>query len=103
MAAWRAKLGVLVPSGNSTLEPEFYKMIPKGVSVHFSRLNLKADVENEIERMTENMEPEVQKLAHADVDVIAFGCTGGSLLRGMGYDREIINRIKAVCNVPTTT
>lgn len=99
----RTKLGVLVPSGNSTMEPELYKMAPEGVSMHFARLKLAADIEEEIMKMTENMEQEVEKLADADVDVIAFGCTGGSLIMGKGYDFKLIKRIKAVSNTPATS
>lgn len=100
---WRAKFGVLVPSGNSTMEPELYKMVPEGVSLHFSRLKLKADVEEELLRMTENLETETEKLADAEVDVICFGCTGGSLIKGKGFDKEIIKRIENTCNIPATT
>lgn len=103
MAVWRAKLGVFVPSANSVLEPEFYRMIPEGISVHFSRLKLKADIREDLEKMTENMDEEVQKLADAGVDVIAFGCTTGSLIMGKGYDEKIIKRIESVCGIPATT
>ena len=34
----RARIGVLVPPGNPTVEPELYRMAPDGVSVHFARL-----------------------------------------------------------------
>ncbi|MBI1734035.1 MAG: hypothetical protein HYR51_02570, partial [Candidatus Rokubacteria bacterium] len=32
------RIGVLVPPGNPTVEPEFYRMAPAGVTVHFARL-----------------------------------------------------------------
>jgi maleate cis-trans isomerase len=38
MFGWRARIGVLVPPGNPTVEPEFYMMAPEGVSIHFARL-----------------------------------------------------------------
>jgi maleate isomerase len=38
MFGWRARIGVLVPPGNPTIEPEFYMMAPEGVSIHFARL-----------------------------------------------------------------
>jgi hypothetical protein len=38
MFGWRARIGVLVPPGNPTVEPEFYMMVPDGVTVHCARL-----------------------------------------------------------------
>ncbi len=35
-------LGVLVPAGNPTVEPERYRMAPSGVTVHFARMNAPA-------------------------------------------------------------
>lgn len=33
------RLGVLVPSGNPTIEPELYRMAPPGLTIHFARLD----------------------------------------------------------------
>ena len=38
MLGWRARIGVLVPSTNTTLEPELYAMAPRGVTCHVSRM-----------------------------------------------------------------
>jgi hypothetical protein len=35
----RARIGVLVPAGNLTVEPELYRMAPPGVTIHFARLD----------------------------------------------------------------
>jgi hypothetical protein len=35
----RCRIGVLVPPGNPTIEPELYRMAPPGVSLHFARLD----------------------------------------------------------------
>ena len=33
------RVGVLVPAGNPTVEPELYRMAPPGVTFHFARLD----------------------------------------------------------------
>ncbi|HXJ83865.1 MAG TPA: arylmalonate decarboxylase, partial [Candidatus Methylomirabilis sp.] len=35
---YRAKLGVLVPSTNTIVEPDFYAMAPLGVTIHTARI-----------------------------------------------------------------
>src|SRR4030042_242321 len=34
------RVGLLVPSSNTVMEPEFYRMAPQGVSVHSARIRL---------------------------------------------------------------
>ena len=103
MFGWRARLGVLVPSINKTMEPEMCQMAPKGVSVHFSRLRQREDTVEELKRMAADVPRGAAELADAEVDVIAFGCTSGSLLGGRGYDEDLIKQIESVSHIPAIT
>ena len=38
MFGWRAKIGIIIPSVNTTMEPEMWLMAPEGVSIHTSRM-----------------------------------------------------------------
>jgi maleate isomerase len=100
---WRLKLGVAVPSANAVMEPEFNKMAPLGVSVHFARMWLKADTEEQINGLINYTKEAAELLSHAGVDLVAFGCTTGSLIQGMGYDARIINIIEKATGIPATT
>ncbi len=42
-------------------------------------------------------------LAGAEVDVVVFSCTAGSLLGGPGYDKEIIERLEKRTGTKVTT
>jgi maleate isomerase len=100
MNGWRGRLGLIVPSSNTTNEPEFYRTLPEGVSLHTARMRLEdADADNLV-GMAEEVERCVELLATADVDVVAYGCTTGSLVKGPGYDEEIEGRIEAAAGVP---
>ena len=38
MYGWRGRIGLLVPSINTTMETEFWRIAPAGVSVHTARI-----------------------------------------------------------------
>ena len=38
---WRKKFGVLAPSTNTIVEPDFYRMGVPGVTCHFSRIHIR--------------------------------------------------------------
>lgn len=100
MNGWRGRLGLIVPSSNTTNEPEFHRTLPEGVSLHTARMRLEdADADN-LTRMADEVERCVELLSTADVDVIAYGCTTGSLVEGLGYDEEIESRIREAAAVP---
>lgn len=100
MYGWRTRLGLVVPSSNTTNEPEFYEHLPEGVSLHTARMRLEDATADELERMADEIERCVDLLSTADVDVLAYGCTTGSLVKGDGYDEEIEARLSDAAGVP---
>lgn len=103
MYGWKARFGVAVPSANAVMERELNLMCPEGVSVHFSRMWLKADTKEEILGLYDKVKEAVELLSHVNPSVIAFGCTAGSLIKGLGYDREIIKIIEESTGVHATS
>lgn len=78
----RAKLGVIVPTTNTANEAEWNMVAPADVSIHAARMPLHEDTSTEEgERaLYRDVRRCVGELAQADVDVIAYGCTAGSLV-----------------------
>ena len=105
MIGWKAKIGVLVPSCNYIIEPEMYKMVSQnsGITVHFARMFLTEDSEEEIKALPKHAKEASILLMHAAVDIIGFGCTAGSFVGGLDYDKKIINDIESITNIPVTT
>lgn len=80
-----------------------YKMTPPGVTLHFSRIPQTEDTEEQLASMINYVPQASELLAHARVNAIAFGCTSGSFIKGMGYDKQIINLIEKYTGIPATT
>lgn len=94
MYGWRARIGLIVPSSNTTNESEFWKWAPDGVSIHTTRMPLvEVDAEEQLE-MAEEIERWAEFCSHTEPDVLAYGCTTGSLVHGAGYDEEIERRLE---------
>lgn len=99
---WDARLGVLVPSANAVMERDAAMLLPAlpgGVTAHFARMKLTRDDADQIEGLIDH----VPTAADAGVDAIAFACTTGSLIRGLGYDDRICQIITEVTGSPATT
>jgi arylmalonate decarboxylase len=74
--SWRGRIGLIAPSTNTTLEPEFARMTPEGIGVYVSRVHQMGRQElSSYQRMADGIATASTLLATSEVDVIAFGCT----------------------------
>jgi len=97
------RLGLLVPSSNSTQEPEFVQMLPPSVSLHVTRLTLsRIDPESTMNIVAE-LEKESRKLGDAAVDIVVLAATAPSTRLGKGYDAQLIKRMQDASGKPATT
>ncbi len=51
---WRTRTGLMIPSSNITMGPEFNAMKPEGVSVHAARLTAEAGTVEGLTRMAKD-------------------------------------------------
>jgi maleate isomerase len=100
--ATRTRIGVMVPSTNTTCEADFQLVLPRSYTVHGQRLWLTNDAlgEEGMLRMNGEIESGARYLATASVDAISYGCTTGSFFKGPGWDREMIDLIERTAKVP---
>ncbi len=104
MYGWKARIGLILPSLNAVMEPEFNTMSPDGISVHATRLMHQGNISmTELKKMAEGTESAAELLATAGVNVIAYACTSGSLVGGMGWDQQLISRMEKATAIPATT
>lgn len=104
MRGWRAKLGLIIPSTNSTMEPDFNLLAPDGVTIHSARLKTQREATFEtLKEMEKLVLPAAMSLADCEVDAICYGCTSGSFIEGPSFSDRIITNIEKETGVPAVT
>ena len=93
-------LGLVLPSTNIVMEPEFWRICSDFAALHVSRMRIKDVSPEGLEAMENEAIDAALRLADARVDVIGYGCTSGSFYRGVGHDREIVEKIENATGIP---
>lgn len=98
----RTRIGVIVPSTNTTCEADFQMAAPQHVTIHGQRMWITNDAMGEagMERMNAEIETGARYLATANVDLVAYGCTTGSFYKGPGWDAEMLALLQREAGVP---
>ena len=96
-----AKLGLIVPSSNTTMESEFWRIVSDWATAHTARIKLHDITIFELERMEDQTTEAALQLSDASVDIIGYGCTSGSIVRGGDHFREIEEKITSETGIPS--
>ena len=99
------RVGLIVPSTNTVMEPDLYRNLPSGTTVHTSRMLLEGSVTIEAEElMLDVYLPEcARQIGTLQPDVVVFGCTSAGALRGPAYEQELAEEISKATGAPTIT
>ncbi len=97
-------VGLLTPQANTTVEPEFWSLLPP----HFSAINgrlisSKNTIEERLVDYFERIEQSAQQFANAPIGCIAIACTGASYLVGRDREDELMGNIAARHKVKVLT
>jgi maleate cis-trans isomerase len=112
MLGWRARIAVLVPPGNPTVEPEMYRMAPVGVSVHFARLDPGDDTGDPgaADGMAERtraylaaIAPAARTLAALRPAVVALAHTASSYANGIANEPALVRQLASLSGAPAVT
>ncbi len=103
MYGWRARIGKISPSRSDSFTYEFYKIAPEGIVLVLSGFTIFELVGNDIERAHQRIEESAKDLAKVGVDFIITGGTPIFTYKGKGSDQAVIERIKELTGIPSTT
>ncbi|MCK4432310.1 MAG: aspartate/glutamate racemase family protein [Methanomicrobia archaeon] len=97
------RVGLIVPSSNTTMEMELHRVLPNGVSLHTSRMSLKEVTKEELIKMYASALESARLLKDAQIDLVLYGCTSGSFIGGAQFERDIEKRIEREISTPVIT
>src|ERR687895_1733822 len=102
----RGRIGLITLASDTSVLPEYAWVMPDEVAVYAAPIVLPRGEVNAaaLSEMLEGdqLEHAAALLVWADVEVIVFACTSGSLVHGVGWDREIAGRIERASGRPAT-
>ncbi len=99
----RARIGLIVPSSNTVCEPEMARLCPVGVATYAARVLFEPTLEG-LRAMKGHVERASLELSTEGIcQLIAFCCTVGSMLGGLGSDRELVDLIEKRTGAPAIT
>jgi maleate isomerase len=101
----RARIGIVVPSVNTVMEPWAQKIVPDGVSVFAARMFIPPATTPEafIEMDRNEGKAAIRQLSSVFPDAIAYGCTASSIVQGLAYDAHLRHEIEHDYKTPSTT
>ena len=101
----RARIGLVVPSVNTVMEPWAQRTVPEGVSVMTARMFMPTDttIDAIIEMDRTDGQRAIRQLSSAYPHVIAYGCTASSIVQGLAYDAHLRQEIAEAYDVQATT
>jgi len=109
MFGWRGRIGVLLPPGNPTVEPELSAMVPAGVTLHFGRLETPpsvgkagehAGMEERVRAYREGLAGPTAALSQVRPAVMLLAHTASSYALGYGNEQTLVDRIASLAGAP---
>lgn len=98
------RVGLMIPSSNTMMEPDFTAGLGDDVTLHTARMFMEdTTAEGENRMLDEFALPAARDLATAHADVVVFGCTSAGALRGNAYDADLCRRISDITGKPTVS
>ncbi|MEE9913301.1 MAG: Asp/Glu racemase [Deltaproteobacteria bacterium] len=95
MTDLRHRVGLLVPAGDSVMEPDLWRGLPRRLTLHVTRMYLEsATVAGEKKMLTDELEPAARRIAQVGPELVIFGCTSAAAILGLEGEADIVRRVE---------
>jgi len=95
-----AKVGLIVPSVNTTTEPEFAWVAPPSISFHAARVFMDTTTPEALRAMNLEVRRAAELLATLSPHVVAYARTAGSFVDGPAATEALVADVKGIVNCP---
>ena len=102
MYGWRARIGLITPMSENA-EHAFHIYAPEGVSFASMKINFPGPTPEGLTILTDQLEATAATYKNSDMDLVVFGCTSGSCIKGVGWDQACIEQIERASVIPGLT
>jgi maleate isomerase len=106
---WRMKFGVIAPSTNTIVQPEFDAMRPEGVTNHFGRIHIPNDPlrnDDDFTRLIETVRREIMaaidRVMTCEPDHLVMGMSSETFWDGLDGSEALRARVEARAGVKVT-
>ncbi|MET7880872.1 maleate cis-trans isomerase family protein [Micromonospora profundi] len=107
---WRRKFGVIAPSTNTIVEPDFYRMTVPGVTAHFSRIHIRdqdlssdGNFENLLTQIRDEIGGACERVLTCEPDYMVMGMSAETFWGGVEGNRQFVAQIKAITGLEVAT
>ncbi len=106
---WRRTFGVLIPSTNTSVQPEFDDMRPAGVTNHISRIRIpniplanNADFDRLIELIAAAQDEAVESVMSCEPDHLVLGISAETFWNGLQASRDLKAHLVKLTGLPVS-
>ena len=103
MFGWRARIGYLCPSVFEMIAYDFYRIVPPGVGLVGVTCMIDGWQDDAYRKGLERIEECARELSRRNCDFIIHAGVPLVVSQGLGYEREVINKVETLAKVPATT
>lgn len=105
MYGWRAKIGMLIPTNNTIIEPEAASRAPEGVTFHATRMVSSRTGHGSVEglqNLVTNVDRAAEELSITNVDAMIYGCLSTSFAIE-NWETDFREKVAKWADVPAIT